>query len=115
MIFQVLTLHVLPGALGSYVLVQNEEDALEEAHYTDNRLIAPVEVGGFYALHAVAREHEERDIEESEKRLKTDQAPDLDEQIQRICRLVARNNRQSETRRAVPASEEASRRKTHAY
>ena len=66
---------------------------LEEALYTDNRLIAPVESGDFYALHAVAREHEERYIEESEKRLKTDQAPDLDEQIQRKCRRVARLTR----------------------
>ena len=68
MIFQVLTLYVLPGALRSYVL--------EKARYTDSRLINLAESGDFSMLYAVVRDHEERYIIENEEQLKNEQPPE---------------------------------------
>ena len=81
MIFQVLTLHVLPGVLRSYVPVETEEDALEEARYTDRRLINLAESGDFSMLYAVAREHEEREIILNEERLKNEQPSQLSQEL----------------------------------
>ena len=81
------------------------QSLLEEARYTDSRLINLAESGDFSMLYAVAREHEERDIIQNEERLKNEQPPDLDEQIRRIRRRVARLTRQEEVRRAVQALE----------